>query len=63
MALYPDGGLTDRLREVLTDLDSWRDQVAGLDEDIRRFDVRTVVADYDDRLEALAAGGAQRASH
>jgi len=37
--------------------------VAGLDEDIRRFDVRTVVADYDDRLEALAAGGAQRASH
>lgn len=63
VALYPDGGLTDRLREVLTDLDGWRERVAGLDEDIRRFDVRTVVADYDDRLEALAAGGAQRASH
>ena len=63
VALYPDGGLTDRLREVLTDLDGWQDQVAGLDEDIRRFDVRTVVVDYDDRLEALAAGGPPRASH
>ena len=63
VALYPDGGLTDRLREVLTDLDNWRDQVTGLDEDIRRFDVRTVVVDYDDRLEALAAGGPPRASH
>jgi len=30
--------------------------VVGLDEAIRRFDWRTVIADYDDRLETLAAG-------
>lgn len=55
--LYPDGGLTDRLRDVLGDLDGWRARVAGLDGAVRRFDWRTVVDDYDDRLEALAAGG------
>ena len=39
-----------------SDLDGWRGRVGGLDEAIRRFDWRTVIADYDDRLETLAAG-------
>ncbi len=55
-ALYPDGGLRTRLRDVLGDLDGWRARVAGLDEAVRRFDWRTVVADYDDRLGSLAGG-------
>lgn len=55
-ALYPDGDLRTRLRDVLIDLDGWRARVVGLDEAIRRFDWRTVIADYDDRLETLAAG-------
>ena len=64
-ALYPDApfssvssetGLRTRLRDVLVDLDGWRARVVGLDEAIRRFDWRTVIVDYDDRLEALAGG-------
>ena len=33
------------------------------DEDLRRFDVRTVVADYNNRVEALAAVGPPGAAH
>ncbi len=57
VALYPKGGLTYRLRDVLNDLGSWRRRVDGLALTIRRFDWRKVVDDYDDRLEALAASG------
>ena len=56
-ALYPDAGLRTRLRDVLVDIESWRARVAGLDGAIRRFDWRTVVHDYDDRLDSLVAGG------
>ena len=52
-SLYTDGDLTDRLRAVLTDLPGWRTRVSGLDAAMRRFDWRTVIGDYDDRLEAL----------
>ncbi len=54
-ALYADGNLTVRLREVLGDLAAWRTRAEGLDLAMRRFDWRTVVRNYDDRLEALAA--------
>ena len=54
-ALYPDGGLTGRLRDVLGDLSAWRERVAGLDVAMRRFDWRQVVDDYDDRIDALVA--------
>ncbi len=57
MALYPDGELWTRLHEVLTDLSGWRARVAGLDEAIRRFDWRTVVADYDNRFDDLVSAG------
>ena len=57
VALYPKGGLTYRLRDVLNDLGSWRRRVDGLALTIRRFDWRKVGDDYDDRLEALAASG------
>ena len=52
-SLYTDGDLTDRLRAVLTDLPGWRARVSGLDAAMRRFDWRTVIGDYDDRLAAL----------
>ncbi|MEE2768424.1 MAG: DUF3524 domain-containing protein [Actinomycetota bacterium] len=55
VALYPDGGLTTRLREVLEDLGRWRSQVAGLAETMRRFDWSVLIDDYDTRLENLAA--------
>ncbi len=55
-ALYPDEGLTSRLRDVLGDLPGWRDRVAGLDAVMHRFDWRRVVEDYDDRIDALIAG-------
>jgi|TARA_B100000959_G_scaffold286603_2_gene366047 glycosyltransferase involved in cell wall biosynthesis len=55
-ALYPEGGLTRRLREVLSDLPTWRNRVVGLDVAMRRFDWRQVVEDYDDRIDALSAG-------
>ena len=53
-SLYPDGGLTTRLREVLTDLPVWRARCEGLPAAMRRFDWRKVVGTYDDRLGALA---------
>ena len=59
-ALYPDGGLRTRLHDVLTDLNGWRARVAGLEEAIRRFDWRTVVADYDNRFDDLVAAGLRR---
>ena len=55
-ALYPDGGLTSRLREVLGDLPGWRVRCAGLAAAMRRFDWPAVVGDYDDRLAGLAEG-------
>lgn len=55
-ALYPDGGLTTRLRDVLTDLPAWRTRCEGLPEAMRRFDWREVVGTYDERLGALAEG-------
>ncbi|MBC8364586.1 MAG: DUF3524 domain-containing protein [Actinobacteria bacterium] len=55
-ALYPEGGLTTRLREVLTDLQAWRARCEGLSGEMRRFDWREVVGTYDDRLEALGEG-------
>jgi len=58
VALYPDGELRTRLHDVLTDLNGWRVRVVGLDEAIRRFDWRTVVADYDNRFDGLVAAGA-----
>jgi len=62
-ALYPEGGLTDRLREVLVDLPAWRARAVGLDDWIRRFDWRTVVSDYDERLERLATAGPFRGAN
>ncbi|MEE3275832.1 MAG: DUF3524 domain-containing protein [Actinomycetota bacterium] len=58
LALYPHGELTNRLREVLVDLGAWRSRLAGLDAAVRRFDWRTVVDDYDDRIEGLVAATA-----
>ena len=55
-ALYPDGGLTTRLRDVLTDLPAWRTRCEGLPGAMRRFDWREVVDTYDERLGALAEG-------
>jgi len=63
VALYPEGGLTDRLREVLLDLSTWRAGAVGLDGSIRRFDWRTVVSEYDERLERLATAGPFRSAH
>ena len=63
VALYPDGGLTTRLRDVLVDLPAWRARAVGLDASIRRFDWLTVVSDYDDRLERLAADGPPLGAH
>tara|TARA_B100000470_G_scaffold3903_1_gene2783 strand:+ start:346 stop:1470 length:1125 start_codon:yes stop_codon:yes gene_type:complete len=63
VALYPEGGLTDRLREVLLDLSTWRAGAVGLDGSIRRFDWRTVVSEYDERLERLATAGPSRSAH
>ena len=63
VALYPEGGLTDRLREVLLDLSTWRAGTVGLDGSIRRFDWRTVVSEYDERLERLATAGPSRSGH
>jgi glycosyltransferase involved in cell wall biosynthesis len=54
VALYPDGGLTTRLREVLEDLGWWRSQIEGLADATRRFDWSVVIDDYDTRLERLA---------
>ncbi len=54
-ALYPDGELSNRLRDVLADLGGWRSRLAGLDQAMRRFDWRTVVDDYDGRIDRLAA--------
>jgi glycosyltransferase involved in cell wall biosynthesis len=56
-ALYPAAGLRARLQDVLVDIEGWRARVIGLDEAIRRFDWRTVVHDYDNRLDSLVAGG------
>ena len=55
VVLYPDGGLTVRLREVLKNLGWWRSQVEGLAEAMRRFDWSVLIDDYDTRLEHLAA--------
>ena len=63
VALYPDGGLTTRLRDVLVDLPAWRARAVGLDASIRRFDWLTVVSDYDDRLERLVADGPPLGAH
>ena len=52
-AFYTDGGITARLREILNDLKSWKNSVAGLDESMRRFDWNTVIDDYDDSLERV----------
>lgn len=54
-SLYPDEGLTSRLRDVLGDLSGWRGRVTGLDLAMRRFDWRRVVGDYDDRIDVLVA--------
>ena len=62
-ATDPEGGLTDRLREVLVDLPAWRASAVGLDDWIRRFDWRTVVSDYDERLEGLATAGPSRGAN
>ena len=37
---------------------AWRSRLAGLDAAVRRFDWRTVVDDYDDRIEGLVAATA-----
>ena len=54
-ALYPDGGLTARLRDVLGDLEGWRSRVEGLAGAMRQFDWSVVVDDYDLRIDSLAA--------
>ena len=62
-SLYPDGGLTARLRDVLGDLEGWRSRVEGLAGAMRQFDWSVVVDDYEaaweeagDLLLPLAAG-------
>ncbi len=55
-AFYLDGGMTDRLREVLKDVGSWKKNVAGLAEAMRRFDWTDVIKLYDDRLEEIVSG-------
>ena len=59
--LYPDGGLTARLRHVLGGLEGWRSRVEGLARAMRRFDWSVVVDDYDRRIESLAARSESRA--
>ena len=53
---YSDEGITDRLREVLKDVESWKKNVAGLAEAMRRFDWVNVIKLYDDRLEEIVSG-------
>ena len=60
-ALYPDGGLTARLKHVLGNLEVWRSRVEGLAGAMRQFDWPAVVNDYDLRIESLAARAAPRA--
>ena len=55
-AFYSDEGITDRLREVLKDVESWKKNVAGLAEAMRRFDRVNVIKLYDDRLEEIVSG-------
>ena len=55
-AFYSDEGITDRLREVLKDVESWKKNVAGLAEAMRRFDWVNVIKLYDDRLEEIVSG-------
>ena len=50
---YPNEGMTDRLREVLDDLENWKKNVAGLREAMRRFDWVNVIKFYDDKLEEI----------
>ena len=56
---YPPGRLTTRLREVLADLDSWRETAAPLREELARFDWSVVAPQDDAALEALVAARPQ----
>lgn len=52
---YPPGRLTSRLREVLSDLDAWRERTAQLRGELARFDWSVVAPEDDAALEALVA--------
>ena len=52
-ALYPDGGLTERLRAVLSDPGGWRDRTTGLAGAMARFAWPQVIGAYDDGIDRL----------
>ncbi|HJL91991.1 MAG: DUF3524 domain-containing protein [Acidimicrobiales bacterium] len=54
---YSNEKMTDRLREVLNDIDNWKKNVAGLGEAMRRFDWVDVIKCYDDKLEEIVSDG------
>lgn len=56
-AFYSDEGMTERLREVLEDLENWKKNISGLGESMRRFDWIDVIKCYDDRLEEIVRDG------
>ncbi len=50
---YQNEEMTERLREVLIDIENWKKNVAGLGEAMRRFDWVNVIKFYDDKLEEI----------
>lgn len=52
-ALYPAGGLLDRLRHRLTNVEETRDLGRRISPNMRRFDWRVVAPQYDDSFEML----------
>lgn len=56
-ALYPSGGLADRLRDRLTDVEETRDLGRRISANMRHFDWRVVAPRYDDSLETLTGRG------
>lgn len=55
VVLYDEGGFVDRLRDVLDNLDHYRQRTVGLSNDLRRYDWATLVTDYDTALGNLRA--------
>ena len=52
-ALYDEGGLVDRLRNVILNLAEYRSRVEGLGDQLRVYDWPTLVNDYDTALGSL----------
>lgn len=52
-ALYGEGELTDRLSDVLCNLELYRERILGLPEELRRYDWAVMAPKYDTAIERL----------